>query len=271
MSLYALLASSYDELFPIAPDAAPFLDALAGRAGRRAEGLRALDAGCATGAHALALAALGWTALGLDSEAAMISVARAAALKAGLSERAAFVEASILDLRRQAAKGSFDLILCLGNTLPHLLGGGAESFLAQARESLRPDGALVLQILNFALPGMGAGYAFPALDAYGVAMRRRYEAPPPGMPDALRFVAELTKEGRTASAETLLRPLPPSSLASLLAEAGFSPPALFSGWDGGLFDEGRDPYLLAVARPASPASLEAGGSGGRGEPRPSSG
>jgi glycine/sarcosine N-methyltransferase len=245
MPIYAELASSYDALFPVSPEAAVFLDSRT--TGGRNPGRRALDAGCATGAHALSLAARGWTVIGLDSEAAMVAAAREAADRAGLGGRASFAQASILDIRKLFAEGSFDLVLCLGNTLPHLLGEGAASFLTQARELLKPDGALVLQTLNFALPGIGPGYVFPELAASGAVLDRRYELPPPKTPELLRFVARLTREGRAESGEAILLPLPPARIASLLEEAGFAPPALYSSWAGEPFDECRDQYLIALA------------------------
>jgi glycine/sarcosine N-methyltransferase len=256
MPLYASLASAYDDLFPVAPAAAAFLDASAsrGKARPRAAGLRALDAGCATGAHALALARLGWTADGVDSEAAMIAAARESARRAGLAGCAAFSQADILDIGKTFAKDRFDLILCLGNTLPHLVDGGAASFLAQARGLLAPDGELVLQTLNFALPGVGPGYAFPELAAGGAVMKRSYAPPPPGKPGALRFVVELTKEGRTDLEETILEPLPPSRIASLLADADFASMERYSGWDGRPFDESSDPYLVIVAKASAEGS-----------------
>jgi glycine/sarcosine N-methyltransferase len=246
MSIYAKLASTYDALFPASHAETAFLAALAREGGNRAP--RALDAGCATGAQALALADLGWTAAGIDSEAAMVAAARDAAARAGLKDRAGFDEASILDIGELFEKGSLDLVLCLGNTLPHLLGAGAASFLAQARGLLRPGGALVLQCLNYALPGIGSGYRFPDLAAPGVVMRRRYEDPPPEAPDALRFVVELARDGGREVEETLLQSLPPARVAALLEEAGFSPPALYSSWAGGRFDEERDLLCIYVAR-----------------------
>jgi glycine/sarcosine N-methyltransferase len=251
MPIYAALASSYDALFPASPQAGAFLDSLPREGGP--SGPRALDAGCATGSHALALAARGWTVVGLDSEAAMAAAAREAALRAGLAERASFAQGDILDLAKRFGGESFDLVLCLGNTLPHLLGEGAASFLAQARELLRPGGSLVLQCLNFALPGIGPGYEFPRLEAGGAVLERRYALPPPEAPEALRFIARLTKGGRAETGEALLQPLRPARVSSLLAGAGFAPPELYSGWGGGPFDEGGDTYLIAVAGAAPPA------------------
>ena len=213
------------------------------------EHARAVVIGGGVGGTSIAyhLAELGWTVTGVDSEAAMIGAARDAAARAGLSDRAGFDEASILDIGRLYAKGSFDLVLCLGNTLPHLLGAGAASFLDQARALLRPEGALVLQCLNYALPGIGSGYRFPVLAAGGAVMRRRYEEGPKEAPGNLRFVVELAKDGASVTEETLLQILPPARVASLLQEAGFAPPALHSSWAEEPFDESRDLFCISVA------------------------
>jgi glycine/sarcosine N-methyltransferase len=246
MTLYETLAPLYDGLFPIDSKASPFLDSLVSGEGR-ARGLRALDAGCATGAHAFGLVALGWTAVGIDSEAAMIGVARERAQSEGLTERASFFEADIIGIEERFGYGSFDLVLCLGNTLSHLGASGLATFLAQARRVLASGGGLVLQTLNFSLPGIGPGYAFPEIASGGATMRRSYQAPPMDHPESLRFVVELECEGRLRQSETLLLPLGPRRIDSLLGDAGFGPPIRYSGWDGRPFDESRDLYCITVA------------------------
>jgi glycine/sarcosine N-methyltransferase len=253
MELYETLAPLYDELFPTAPEASSFLDALASpsRPGAR----RLFDAGCATGGQALALAALGWEAIGVDSEQAMIAVAERRALREGLSARASFFADDMLGFARGLEGGSFDLVLCLGNTLPHLLGEGAASFLRRARELLAPGGALVLQTLNFSLPGLGVGFAFQDIEARGARMRRSYRAPPELSPEALRFSVELELDSEpgpgpeTLRGETLLSPLIPRRIASMLADAGFGSLTRYSSWVGQLFEEVRDIVCIAVAMP----------------------
>lgn len=264
MGLYEAIASSYDELFPLPPQAAPFLDALvAPRGGSRPR--RLLDSGCATGSQALALAGLGWEAVGVDSEKAMIGLASARAEASGLAGRASFACLDMLKLEGLYQPGSFDLVLCLGNTLPHLRGGGAGAFLGQARRLLAPGGALVLQLLNFGLPDMGPGYSFPTISAGALEMRRRYEAlsgekggaaaeprPSPGLKDsteALRFVVELESPEDLRREETLLEPIAPPALAALLLRAGFPRLERYSAWSGASFDEAVDRYLISVARP----------------------
>jgi hypothetical protein len=170
----------------------------------------------------------------------------------------------ILALEGAYDPASFDLVLCLGNTLPHLIGGardsqggardrgardrGAASFLAQAHSLLAPGGALLLQTLNFSLPRVGPGFVFPELAAGGAVMRRSYRAGPPEQPGTLRFVVELERDGGVQGAETLLIPLGPAQIGSLLGEAGFAPPRRLAGWDGGAFEADRDLYCITIAR-----------------------
>ena len=246
MTLYETLAPLYDGLFPMNPKASVFLDSLF-PAERRSRGLRALDAGCATGAQALDLASHGWTVVGIDSEAVMIDAASERARKEDHAGRASFFVADILGIEGRFGGQGFDLVLCLGNTLPHLARKGAASFLAQARKLMVPGGFLVLQTLNFDLAGVGPGFAFPDIVAAGATMKRSYQAPSPDHTGSLRFLVELLSDGKSQLGETLLTPLGPKPIGSLLGDAGFKPPVRHSGWDGLPFDGDRDLYCITVA------------------------
>lgn len=243
MALYDSLAPLYDELFPPHPAAASFLDSLVPR-GRGARS--ALDAGCATGGHALALAALGWRAVGIDSSPAMIAAARGRTIAAGLASKAEFLRASLLDLDRSFAPRSFDLVLCLGNTLPHLDEGGIASFLAQARRALAPGGALAIQALDYSLSTLAPGFSFPVLEAGGLRFSRRYEASTEG-PETLAFIAELeSAAGSVERNEVTLNRLGPDGLATSAREAGFGEPSLYSGWEGGARGGGELSYVAVL-------------------------
>ncbi len=105
-----------------------------------------LDAACGTGHHAIALARQGYQAVGADLSAAMIEQARRNAAAAGVEVR--FAVAGFGGL---AALGqTFDAVLCLGNSLPHLL---TEKALAEALSDfaavLHPGGLVVIQNRNF--------------------------------------------------------------------------------------------------------------------------
>ncbi len=121
---------------------APFLQGLLRRAGAR----RVLDVGCGTGRHAIHLADLGFEVVGADPSAEMVERARE---NARGKARVRFVQAGFGGLR-QAAEGTFDAVLCLGNTLPHIR---SQSELVEALGDiagvLRQGGLLVIQQLNY--------------------------------------------------------------------------------------------------------------------------
>ena len=108
---------------------------------------RVLDAACGTGMHALALARRGYAAVGADLSPGMIARARANAAAAGVD--VPFEVAGFGELNARVGTG-FDALLCLGNSLPHLLApAGLESALADFAACLRPGGLVLIQNRNF--------------------------------------------------------------------------------------------------------------------------
>jgi len=111
-----------------------------------------LDVACGTGMHAIELAKHGWLAAGADLSVPMIERARENGEKAGVNvpfKVAGFGELSVAFEKDGGANG-FDALLCLGNSLPHLL---TPLSLAGALEDvaacLRPEGMFILQNRNF--------------------------------------------------------------------------------------------------------------------------
>ncbi|HUV30434.1 MAG TPA: class I SAM-dependent methyltransferase [Acidobacteriota bacterium] len=107
-----------------------------------------LDAGCATGLTAMLFARLGVAATGLDRSRKMISLARG---KYGASGRSPVFRVGQFESLPGLLHGRFDLVVCLANAI-----SGVGS-VANLRKSLRnfcrvlkPGGALVLQMLNYA-------------------------------------------------------------------------------------------------------------------------
>ena len=145
MSFYAAIADEYDSM--------------TGSAERRAAAQRflrrileghsvdaALDAACGTGLYALALVESGVRfVVGADLEPAML----ARAVRSPGGDRVLWVAADMTALARTITK-RFDLILCLGNSLPHILDPDSlRRTLAGFRDLLAPEGALWIQTLNY--------------------------------------------------------------------------------------------------------------------------
>jgi SAM-dependent methyltransferase len=106
-----------------------------------------LDAACGTGGHALAFARWGLEAAGCDQSPAMIELARAKAEAENLD--VSFFVTSLADLAAHATP-PFDAVVCLGNSLPHLLTDAElDAGLASLTSALRPGGLLVLHNLNY--------------------------------------------------------------------------------------------------------------------------
>jgi glycine/sarcosine N-methyltransferase len=106
---------------------------------------RVLDAACGTGGHSKALAGWGYDVVGADVSPRMIELASA---HPGIP----FVVTDLAALPTHFPAGSFDAVLCLGNSLPHLLSdtelaGGIAGMAAV----LRPGGMLITQNLNYDL------------------------------------------------------------------------------------------------------------------------
>jgi glycine/sarcosine N-methyltransferase len=121
----------------------PFIEGQLQQAGAH----RVLDAACGTGKHAIALAQKGYSAAGADLSAGMIEQAQANAAAAGV--QSGFFVAGFGELSTQVG-GGFDALLCLGNSLPHVLTPPALSAaLGDFAACLRPGGLLLVQNRNF--------------------------------------------------------------------------------------------------------------------------
>jgi glycine/sarcosine N-methyltransferase len=109
-----------------------------------------LDAACGTGKHAIALVKAGFNCIGADFSKKMVEAARENAQEEGLSM--IFRQAGFGELAQTFGENRFDSLICLGNSLPHLL---EEVSLAKALVDffavLKPGGKLILQNRNFDL------------------------------------------------------------------------------------------------------------------------
>jgi SAM-dependent methyltransferase len=112
-----------------------------------APSVRVLDCACGIGTQALGLAKLGFQVVGSDISAAAIRRAGEEAVAAGLE-----VPLYVADMRRLEAvpQGEFDAVICMDNTLPHLMSDeDVRQATTQIRSKLRPRGTLFASIRNY--------------------------------------------------------------------------------------------------------------------------
>ncbi len=107
-----------------------------------------LDAACGTGRHVIALVNQGFNCSGADYSSGMIKIARENAKKWGLE--VPFKEAGFGELTDAFEENEFDGLICLGNSLPHILEEQAmQQSLNDFRQVLKTGGKLIIQNRNF--------------------------------------------------------------------------------------------------------------------------
>jgi len=225
----------------------PFLEQLFSERGIH----RVLDTACGTGHHAVALAQRGYEATGADLSAGMIALARQSAAKAGYD--IPFTVAGFGQLADRVGR-DFDALLCLGNSLPHVLTGEElEATLADFSAALRLGGLLVIQNRNFdAVMSGRARWMEPQAHREGDRewlFLRFYDFNPDG---TLTFhVVTLQQDGRggwTQQVETTrLRPWLHAELREMVAEAGFGAVTCYGNMTGTPFDPQTSDNLVITA------------------------
>jgi len=228
---------------------------------------RVLDAACGTGMHTIALAQRGYATVGADLSAGMIERARANATTAGIAVQ--FEVAGFGELSAQFGSG-YDALLCLGNSLPHLLtpedlAAPLDDFAA----CLRPGGLLLIQNRNFdAVLARGERWMEPQTHREGDAewlFLRFYDFESDG---TLTFnLVTLRREGTDGWKQrimtTRLRPLGQEELMAALDTAGFREITCWGDMQGTPFDPEASPNLLVTARRMSLAPALHGGARSR--------
>jgi glycine/sarcosine N-methyltransferase len=212
---------------------------------------RVLDTACGTGRHAIALARRGYNVAGADLSAPMIEQARhnAAAGGADLS----FFVAGFGDLAPLPG-APFDALLCLGNSLPHVLTvADLEHTLADFAAALRPGGLLLIQNRNLDAV-VAAQDRWMGPEAHHEPGRewlffRFYDFNPDGTLTFNMVRLQRPEGGRWQQqvGSTLLYPWSSTELVAFLGAAGFRDLRLYGDMGGDPFDPATSGNLIIEA------------------------
>lgn len=239
---YGELAASYSLLFPLNERQKEFFAELLA-----AEPVRSvLDVGCGTGEHLAWFSARGLHAYGLEPDEAMFRELRRRSWPGAVP---ALARAGV-----EALPGAFgvqvDLVLCLGNTLPHLKGREAvRQAVGRMAEALAPRGRLVVQTVNFDRVLEERSAAFPVIertlpDGGRIAFHREYDLSE--LPERVLFKTRLlTPAGERLGAWPLV-PLRRGELSGFLEEAGLADVSAFGDYSRVPF-EAKSPALILLA------------------------
>jgi SAM-dependent methyltransferase len=211
-----------------------------------------LDCACGTGRHAVEFARWGHSVSGCDISREMLLLAERNAAAAGVD--VAFFAAGLTEIARKARGRKFDAVVCLGNSLPHLL---TQRELDQAMRSIRrvltAGGVFVVQIRNYdrivhenlrfmpptsAKQGDREVIFFRMLDIHGP---RRIDF------NIIQFSREADTWRHTVQT-TRLRPMLKPHLETALGRAAFSEIRHYADYGFTPFDTSATLDLITVAR-----------------------
>ncbi|MBN1537354.1 MAG: class I SAM-dependent methyltransferase [Anaerolineales bacterium] len=227
----------------------PFLESQLKQAGVQ----RVLDTACGTGMHAIALAELGFEVAGADVSRGMVERARANAETSGMKIQ--FEAAGFGEMKAAFGSQAFEAVLCLGNSLPHLLTPEALSAaLHDFADCLKPGGLLIIQNRNFdAVMQKRERWMEPQSAQEGQTewlFLRFYDYDADGL---IPFhVVTLRREAGKAWTQldmaTRLRPILHDEMKSSLETAGFASVSCYGDLTGAPFDTQTSGNLVVMAR-----------------------
>jgi glycine/sarcosine N-methyltransferase len=258
--MYEILSDDYDRFVNwqnrLAIEMPFILDHL-----RIANAANVLDAATGTGMHAVALAKQNFQVTGADISMGMIKHARKNAIDFGVEAR--FEISGFGSLALTFGVQSFEAVLCLGNSLPHLLSReDLDRALADFAACLKTEGVLIIQNRNF--------------DAV-LTNRERWMEPQSHIEENTEWIFQrfydfdsdglltfnmviLKKHGggkwEQKVVSSRLRPILKVELLLSLSEAGFTDPICYGDMSGTPYDHDSSPNLVVVARKysSSPAA-----------------
>ena len=143
---YDEISGNYDEMFNFEKDLES-AENVVSKLKEQFKFKKALDIGCGTGSYTIALARNGAESTGMDLSHSMIDKAKKNSLAYGLDIN--FINSGMEKMLFNVHE-KFDLIMCMGNTLPHLLHKkDLCSMMDACKQLLNPGGHLVLNLLNY--------------------------------------------------------------------------------------------------------------------------
>lgn len=232
---YSQLSAYYDRVFPFKQPVLDFLLMYLPPTGR------ILDAACGTGTYSIPLAKQGYDVIGLDLETEMIKQARA-------KDSARQVDFQVRDMLDLADLGTFNGLVCLGNSLAHLTDESQiDRFFANASDSLSSDGILIIQVVNF--DKVMATFTPSHLPLLGDELVRFTRVYRPVSSEEVAFESTLeVADGNIYTNTIKLRPILRAELEKKMMEAGFGSIQVFGDYQGGEFDARQSPSLILIGR-----------------------
>lgn len=233
---YKILAPVYQHVFPVETK-----DVFLSQCFKVDSSL--LDIGCSDGRVAAGLNQmnLGYKITAIDLSVELIKIAKS--VNQNEKDLVEVLNLNMLDLSKQFNNETFDGVYCIGNTLVHLRNEvEIRSAIKAMYDVLKPEGVLVLQILNYDKILKEKPKALPLIDNPYVRFERYYAYEE----NYIVFSSKLVVNKQEQSASTILYPISVDALVSLLNEIGFIRVSLYSGFDFSPYDVNKLPLVIVA-------------------------
>ena len=237
---YQSIAKHYDDIFPLSDALRDFLFSF----GIFNED-RILDIGCATGEVALYLAQYAHSVTGIDLDPSLIEIAHSKKEERGISN-VRFLVGDMNDIDGVFTKNQFRIVVCLGNTLVHLLSTDIINDIFQKASNVLSDGGLfIFQILNYEKILAQKTIELPLIDNNKITFERRYdhETHKPLLVFSTSLTVKTSSE--TINNSITLYPLQQKELMKMPSNHLFRSIRFLGGFDRRVFSK-EDDLLIGV-------------------------
>ena len=226
MNMYSRMAGYYEQIFPLNPKAAEFV---LEKAPDPCE--HVLDIGCGSGAMARCLAGHFRQITAVDPDPNMLDYAKHLAGESGLD--IFFYRLGMESIGELEPMSPFDMLICLGNTLPHLTDIQAiEGFLRTLGALAGPGALLMVQTVNFDRIQSDRVQQFPLLEKGDIRFHRTYR--PTGQAGMISFETRLElPDGAEIMGTSALIHLSCETLVTTMSRAGYTGIQRFGDFNGG--------------------------------------
>lgn len=216
MNFYSSISKYYDQIFPLSQDQLQFILSST----QPVKDKNILEIGSGTGNLAIALAAEGANISGLDYNQEMVDQANSKITDLS-TPNINFQMINMLDINKTFVKGTFDAIICVGNTLAHLDNiKEVNSFITKARLLLNNKGKLLIQIVNYDWVLKNNIEFLPTKDNNDICFERKYKQ----QNSKILFETTLTikKSNKTIQNTEVLLPILKNNIVDILKDHQFS-------------------------------------------------
>jgi len=237
---YQSIAKHYDDIFPLSDTLRKFLSSFS-----ITKDDHILDIGCATGEVVLYLAHYAHTVTGIDLDIGLIEIAHS---KKEIRDRdnARFLVGDMNALDSMFRPSEFRIIVCLGNTLVHLLSTDVmNDFLRKVARVLDDGGLFIFQILNYKKILTQKTSELPLIDNDKITFERHYDHNVHTPLLAFKTCLTVKSTSETINNSINLYPLQQVELVKMPNRHLYRSIRFLGGFDGKIFSE-EDDLLIGV-------------------------